>query len=531
MTALEENRPVPKKPGFQSPFRLAVLFSTFLALLTYLGGIFLALSDITELGGKEDYVLYGIQKLLLGRPLYTDPREPPFDFVHFTPLYYYLCAGVAKILGIVPGDAIGIARLARLTSIAFSLLKFLVLFRLATRILAIPPLAALLLCAMTSIIQAPIHFLGRPDALASLVMTIALYLAFAGLSSAGSLAAFHLALAGVLSSVAIFCKQNGIQLPVLLVMGLLLSGEVRKSMVATVGVGTSFFVLWEWLRTSYGEAFLLNAILSIEVPFVFRSGLEIFRQYFLAHAWIVGGATLLTLGWIVTPPSSRERWWGWLLLGMLLFAMGTSLRWGAAVGYFHEFTQLALLALFYFFCHWRGDGPSYSPETNNVPIGSREDQGKAVLAKQFLPHPSSLVGWLFLGMLLCSLPFFGCLETARLVWKKLRHPEATYAARKEAAQWLRHHLRPGEYILALDAPMTNLLPDVVLAPQPELALFAQSRLDFSRLRDLVAAGRVPFWITDGATSPTPYLGANSTPYRPRCTFGPIAIFTIREEER
>ena len=32
-----------------------------------------------DLGGAEINVVYGAQKILLGRPLYEDPEQPPFD--------------------------------------------------------------------------------------------------------------------------------------------------------------------------------------------------------------------------------------------------------------------------------------------------------------------------------------------------------------------------------------------------------------------------------------------------------------------
>ena len=50
--------------------------------------------------------------------LYADPARPPFGVVQYSPVYYRVCAGFAKLAGVEAGDAAGVTVLARSVSLA-----------------------------------------------------------------------------------------------------------------------------------------------------------------------------------------------------------------------------------------------------------------------------------------------------------------------------------------------------------------------------------------------------------------------------
>ena len=83
----------------------------------------------TELGGVEHNVIHGIQKLLLGYPLYQDPEAPPFDVIQYTPAYYVLCAGIAQVFGIAGDDARSIYLVCRTVALIFNGLTVWLVYR------------------------------------------------------------------------------------------------------------------------------------------------------------------------------------------------------------------------------------------------------------------------------------------------------------------------------------------------------------------------------------------------------------------
>lgn len=74
-----------------------------------------------DLGAQEINVVYGIQKIMLGRPLYEDPEAPPFDVMQYTPAYYFLCAGTGSVVGIEVNDTYALFLLSRIISLLLTL--------------------------------------------------------------------------------------------------------------------------------------------------------------------------------------------------------------------------------------------------------------------------------------------------------------------------------------------------------------------------------------------------------------------------
>ena len=72
--------------------------ATFLAML--LLRLHLVSAYAPELGGIESNVIYTLQRILDGYPLYVDPAAPPYAITQYTPLYYYLCWGVGRLAGV-----------------------------------------------------------------------------------------------------------------------------------------------------------------------------------------------------------------------------------------------------------------------------------------------------------------------------------------------------------------------------------------------------------------------------------------------
>ena len=186
-------------------FRAWVSITAVLILVFHLGlRVDMVSQYRTELGGVEHNVIHGIQKLLLGLPLYQDPEQLPFDVIQYTPAYYLLCAGIGKVLGIEGGDARSVFMLSRTLALVLTMLAAVIAYRVCR--IASAPLwssflaAALVFCTYTE------HFYSRPDALHSL-SSLATVLFFVRWLRAP--ADRLLILAALFAVLAFFAKQSG----------------------------------------------------------------------------------------------------------------------------------------------------------------------------------------------------------------------------------------------------------------------------------------------------------------------------------
>lgn len=195
-----------------SPRDATALWTRALGYLVLAGaGVFVVTYAVTALGrmsypyelewlegGSVDHV----RALLSGRPLYAEPSLEFTPFV-YAPLYYVVCAGVAKMIGV------GFVPL-RLVSFLSSLGCFLIVFALVrreTNSRAAGAIAAGLLAASYKL-NGTWFDVGRVDSLFLLLLLAGVYaLRF------GEGALSHV-LAGVLVSLSIFTKQTALVLAV-----------------------------------------------------------------------------------------------------------------------------------------------------------------------------------------------------------------------------------------------------------------------------------------------------------------------------
>ncbi|MFM9055844.1 MAG: hypothetical protein ACKOQY_04040, partial [Bacteroidota bacterium] len=66
----------------------ALLLATSLVILGL--RIVLATSYLPETGGVSINVVYGVERILHGEPLYADPEKPPFPIIQYMPLHFNL---------------------------------------------------------------------------------------------------------------------------------------------------------------------------------------------------------------------------------------------------------------------------------------------------------------------------------------------------------------------------------------------------------------------------------------------------------
>lgn len=270
--------------------RILLILQRILVMLLLLGAVAnLALrtrllSDPRiDLGGAEMNVVYGVQKLLLGKPLYSDPEFPPFEVVQYTPLFHLLSAGVCAIAGTDPMDTSGLYLVSRSLALLLNLFSCAFVFLLCRR-LGCEVLHALGAACVALILFTP-HFFGRPEALAS-ALVLAMVLILAG---GGALDWRRAIAAAALAVLAVLAKQTAIVAPIIALAFLAWQND-RASLrrFATVFTLLSAIALGALLLTASPSILWKNLVMSM------RNGLG----YTLYHDLVDLGVPKYWYGWI-----------------------------------------------------------------------------------------------------------------------------------------------------------------------------------------------------------------------------------------
>lgn len=167
-----------------------------------------------DLGGAELNVLHGIQQVVKGRPVYTDPEQAPFAVVQYTPAYLVLTGKLCTTAGIAPDDARGIQQLNRAFSLLLNLLMTLGIV-LAARAAGAGRWNSFSTAALGYLALSP-HFFARVDSLYALFFVFALLFILRWAARAeGKSGKPEIVLAGILTAVAMLTKQTAVILLVI----------------------------------------------------------------------------------------------------------------------------------------------------------------------------------------------------------------------------------------------------------------------------------------------------------------------------
>ncbi|MBY0424457.1 MAG: hypothetical protein K2Q22_02375, partial [Cytophagales bacterium] len=169
--------------------------------------IHLTYSYSPDLRGQEKNVVYGIQHAINDLPsLYRRIDSPPFAFIQYTPIYYYICAALAKAFQLTPGKNLhDIYVLCRQLNIFLNLcssfLVFYILFVILKSRWEIALLAGILL-----LLSSQSHSWAiRPDPLKNVFFLLSLLFYLVWIQNRKIIPAF---LSSLSVALAIFTKQD-----------------------------------------------------------------------------------------------------------------------------------------------------------------------------------------------------------------------------------------------------------------------------------------------------------------------------------
>ena len=302
-------------------------------------------------GGIEPNVIYGIQRILLGQPLYQDPSSGSYGIIQYTPLYYYFVAHIARIISPTAYqhglDVHGLYTLSRILALAFNLLTVGVcaLMIRAWRFswwqsftFAFPVLICL-----------TVHYYTRVDSMHLFLFSSALYCCIL-VSKTPKF--FYIILSALFSALCIMTKQSGALCAGIIGFSLLFI-ERRFLMFLVYSVTTCLLTAANGYLSSQGNWHVLyqNVVLGLKngVDATFLCSM-FFSRYFLdmVPCYIAGGILIYLAFKKITDKQFRI-----LVAGAGLswiFAAVTGLKIGSTNNYFTEFLLCFFVALPHLLC-------------------------------------------------------------------------------------------------------------------------------------------------------------------------------------
>jgi hypothetical protein len=159
-----------------------------------------------EWGGFERNVIWGIQQIMLEKPLYTNPEGFPFAIIQYMPFYYQLVGFLGSIFSIDPLDSHQVYSLARMVSFTCCIFSSVLLVLMA-RQFKIRSEISFGLGIVAFLWMDRFAIAARPDSLKGLIFQLII---FCLIQFPEKRKRFVFSLAVLLSLFGFFTKQDGL---------------------------------------------------------------------------------------------------------------------------------------------------------------------------------------------------------------------------------------------------------------------------------------------------------------------------------
>jgi hypothetical protein len=330
-------RPMQDKKEGRLALYVGILFG-----LVLISRITLIVYHNADYGGLDMNVIYGIQRIIGGEPLYQNPSLPTYAVMQYAPLFYYVAAGLAKALGIHMGDVYAVYVSTR----ALALLCNLITVGLAACVIrtgGFRPRRVWTFALPLLLILTFEHY-TRVDSMHLMFFAATVWLTMEYLRRGGL---WKLALAALAAGCCIMSKQSGV-----LVVGivsfyfLFVARRYAIGLVFPVlSLGFAALVGWLCIGNNWEGAYQ-NAYLGLKNGIGWDWLYTIFVSQFyydLILCYVLGGIVV----WAAFR-GIRDEGYRFLATGAalsFLFAVITGLKIGSGNNYFTEFLFFCLCAL------------------------------------------------------------------------------------------------------------------------------------------------------------------------------------------
>ncbi len=321
----------------------ALIAVTLLVALLHLGFRVQLITDHrVDLGAAEINVVYGIQKILLGRPLYEDPEKAPFDVMQYTPAYYGICAGAGKMLAIDPHDTNTLFLLSRIISLVINLITCLCVFRLC-RALGSDAWFSVAVCAVVFTLFTE-HFYSRIDSLYALLFVATMITHVRWLEQGGPVKL--LVSTALLAVLCLFTKQTGILIIGIIGAHLLLTKRWKPLLLYSGGVLLFSAIGMGLICLSTTPAiFVKNTVLGIANGMSGTMYLELFPPPIYKYYVPLHVAGILLIVFAIRKGDAVDRFLATVICIAFVFGLITGLKHGSNINYLFEAHMLALVGV------------------------------------------------------------------------------------------------------------------------------------------------------------------------------------------
>ncbi len=475
----------------------------------------LALSSLPSVMGVETNVIFSIQQLMLGRPLYTAPAEYPFQIVQYSPFYYCMCASLAKMLCLPPDSVQSLYCLSRTLSIGIEIGRMVLVYRLLRSLLYVPRGPSLFASMLIYVASSPWHFLARPDALTSLLTLATVFCGLCALQTAKRRmhADIWLVLSALCGVAAFFSKQNGLQAVILLPTFLLLTRQWRQARLVLVATVVVTGALIAWAPTLWGPFMKANVIDGV------RNGVDLvdaflksYRPIFTQWAPVLALSAAAVVNLLSSAANHPDRFLAHAILLLFLVATTLAVKNGSTLQYYNDFLTVAIISIAYCFAGHGNVTELPARKANRVQVAV------AAYVCFFLPT-------------LVAYQFYAC------VYKPTHDVTATrmglLATRHQVVAYLRSELQryPQSWFFSRDPVIDVCLPRQAVAPQKDIIEISHIRklVDYAGFAEAVRSGRIRYAIVERNAKPLPFAGADFAAFKRLVDIDQYSIYVAPDE--
>lgn len=452
---------------------MVLLLCSTVFLFYFIYRVLLLFFPHPDIGGVEGNVVYFIQRLLDGSSLYTDPAKAPYAIAQYSPFYYYIVAGAAKLAGVKADDVYTVFLTGRIVSLLLNLALVPVVYKICRDIFTVPATRSWV-AAMASFIFLTITSYGRPDSLYHLFFLLSLYYLLMAEKNPNRYISYIPA-AAVFSVLTLFSKQTGIILPVIAGVWFLWYKKFRVfSMYAGCYSVLTALILLMISKNLGWHLFISNAVQGI------NNGISTgwYRYNILKPVFWGTGAFFLLAFLIILRILKDEhdklmRFAGYMLVAIFVLLNCIALKLGSVPGYFTEWWILLLIMLA---VYWPVIRNAFTTINSHVPAG--------IVMLLLIVKLAELAG-----------PFrekVKALSSAHLM--------DNYYREKEVAEKILQQISAGNQYTVFtnlytpESYLSNFLFRHAVVPQMEivaLSSFPQKKYDYTDLRNRLQDGSIP----------------------------------------
>ena len=465
----------------EDPKRQNILFYLIL-LFNLIVAFILIISPVTSIKGAEPNVIYTIQMTMLNKTwMYQDPESIPFSATQYTPLYYVVCSTLGSLLSLTPGDdVVPIYQISRLVSFINCVGVSYFIFLLLHKVHEVNKRWSCWIALLGVLCAIPWYYSVRPDSLMSLFLFASIF-CFGGYQRNWKNSYRYLLLAGTFAALSFFSKQNGLIISLVVGSYLLITARLKDLGIFSIGFATGFLLFCLVFYPFYTKFFFQHLLQGLNNGINIQDAINIAYYGFISRFGTISLLTFLMIFILHSQVSYKNlsdeiKFMIYLLVITFLFAIGTALKIGSDINYFHEVIAISLVL----FC--KG---CWIIKDRNKELDNRWVKLFAFCLTFAFALNISMSGFLMVGIR----------NIKRMNERSDVYNNAVISFVKEAQKKTHKEF----YMIADDAFIINSFPSENILPHTDIASLWYTRniYDYSRLKTAIAKGGILLYIGEG----------------------------------